>query len=214
MPSRLHLSTILLAAAILWGAALVVEGVAVSGAWFHPFSGVVGALVLLLAIFDIWAWRLRILQGWFVPRPDIRGTWQVELRSDWKDPRTGERLGPVTVYLAVRQTFSTLSIRMMSAESTSALVASEIKKDVDGTYRVAGIYHNEPKLSVRERSSLHYGAFLLSVQGDPAKDLAGHYWTDRSTQGELQSLARHATISLSFGEAAMLFSAARATPAA
>ena len=42
MLSRLHLSTILLIAAALWGGMLVFEGVAVNGTWFRPFSTVVG----------------------------------------------------------------------------------------------------------------------------------------------------------------------------
>ena len=169
MLSRLHLSAILLLAALIWGAMLVIEGVAVSGAWFRPFSTVVGGILLVLVAFDLWAWRFRFLHGWFVPRPDIRGTWMVELRSDWKDPSTGHATAPRIVYLAVRQTFSTLSIRMMTAESESRLVTAEITKAADGVYRVAGVYVNEPKLSVRDRSPIHYGAFLLDVQGEPPK---------------------------------------------
>lgn len=201
MLSRLHLSSILVVAAALWGVILVVEGVAVSGAWLRPFSIVVGALMLLLAVFDLWAWRFRILHGWFVPRPDLRGTWRVELQSDWKDPVTDAVIGPIVAYLVVRQTFSTLSIRMLTAESASELVAAEINKAGDGTYRLAAVYRNEPKLSVRERSPIHYGALVLDVQGDPVKDLAGYYWTDRNSRGELRSLARHKTVAGSFKEA-------------
>ena len=154
MLSRLHLSVILLLAAGIWGVMLVVEGVAVSGTWFRPFSTVVGVLLLLLVAFDLWAWRLRFLQGWFVPRPDIRGTWRVELRTDWKDPTTGGVVAPITAYLVVRQTYSTLSLRMLTPESSSELAAAEISKAADGTYRLAAVYRNEPKLSVRDRSPI------------------------------------------------------------
>lgn len=204
MLSRLHLSAILLVASALWGGLLLYQGVAVKGSWFHPFSGVVGVLVLLLAAFDVWAWRLRILQGWFVPRPNLRGTWRVELQSDWKDPSTDRIIGSIVAYLVVRQTFSTLSIRMLTAESASELVAAEINKASDGTYRLAAVYRNEPKLSVRDRSPIHYGAIVLDVQGDPAKDLAGYYWTDRNSRGELRTLARHDAIASSFTEAQKL----------
>jgi hypothetical protein len=194
MLSRLHLSAILLIAAAIWGTMLLVEGVAINGSWFRPFSAVVGILVLLLAAFDLWAWRLRFLQGWFVPRPDIRGTWRVELRSDWKDPTTNAVIAPIAAYLVVRQTFSALSLRMLTPESSSELLAAEISKAADGTYRLAGVYRNEPKLAVRDRSPIHYGAITLEIQGDPVKDFAGHYWTDRSTRGELRSHGRHARI--------------------
>ena len=207
MLNRLHLSVILLLAAAIWGTMLVVEGVAVSGTWFRPFSTVVGVLLLLLVAFDLWAWRLRFLQGWFVPRPDIRGTWRVELHSDWKDPTTKEVVAPIAAYLVVRQTFSTLSLRMLTSESSSELVAAEISKASDGTYRLAAVYRNEPKLSVRDRSPIHYGAIVLDVQGDPVKDLVGYYWTDRSTRGELRTLARHDTIAGSFREAEVLLTA-------
>ncbi|GMV19521.1 MAG: hypothetical protein AMXMBFR56_77450 [Polyangiaceae bacterium] len=201
MLSRLHLSTILLVAAALWGAMLVFEGVALNGTWFGPFSTVVGVLVLLLAAFDLWAWRLRILHGWFVPRPDLRGTWRVELQSDWKDPVTDAVIGPIVAYLVVRQTFSSLSIRMLTAESASELVAAEINKAGDGTYRLAAVYRNEPKLSVRDRSPIHYGALVLDVQGDPVKDLAGYYWNDRGSRGEVRTLERDDSIAGSFKEA-------------
>ena len=201
MLSRLHLSAILVLAAALWGGLLVVEGVSVNGAWLRPFSTVVGVLLLLLAAFDLWAWRLRVLNGWFVPRPDLRGTWRVELQSDWKNPATDSGVGPIVAFLVVRQTFSTLSVRMLTAESASELVAAEINKASDGTYRLAAVYRNEPNLSVRDRSPIHYGAIVLDVQGDPVKGLAGYYWTDRNSRGELRTLARHVSTAGSFQEA-------------
>lgn len=204
MLQRLHLSVILLLAAAIWGVMLVIEGVAISGKWFRPFSTVVGGVLLLLVAFDLWAWRLRLLQGWFVPRPDIRGTWRVELRSDWKDPESGQTIAPISAYMVVRQTFSMLSVRLLTAESTSVLVAAEINKAPDGTYRVAAVYRNEPALSVRHRSPIHYGALVLEVQGDPVTSLAGHYWTDRSTRGELRTMDRHSTIASSFDHARKL----------
>lgn len=204
MLSRLHLSVILLLAAGIWGTMLVVDGVAVSGTWFRPFSTVVGVLLLLLVAFDLWAWRLRFLQGWFVSRPDIRGTWRVELQSDYKDPATDEIIAPISAHLVVRQTFSTLSLRLLTSESSSELVASEISKATDGTYRLAAVYRNEPKLSVRHRSPIHYGAIVVDVLGDPVKRLTGHYWTDRNTRGQLQTLERHSTLASSFDEAQSL----------
>lgn len=204
MLSRLHLSAILLVAAALWGGMLLFEGVAVNGTWFRPFSTVVGALLLLLVAFDLWAWRLRFLQGWFVPRPDLRGTWRVELQSDWKDPETDKVVGAIVAYLIVRQTFSTLSVRLLTVESTSELIAAEITKAADGTYRLAAVYRNEPKLAVRDRSPIHYGAIMLDVQGDPVTGLSGHYWTDRNSRGEIRTLARHGTIARSFNDAQRL----------
>lgn len=204
MLQRLHLSVILLLAAAIWGVMLVVDGIALSGEWFRPFSTVVGGVLLLLVVFDLWAWRLRLLRGWFVPRPDVRGTWRVELRSDWKDPGSGQTVAPIAGYMVARQTFSKLSLRLLTAESSSELVAVEINKALDGTYRIAAVYLNVPALSVRARSPIHYGALVLDVQGDPVTSLAGHYWTDRSTSGELQTLGRHSKVASSFDHASKL----------
>jgi hypothetical protein len=219
MLSRLHLSTILVLSVALWSGLLLVEGVTVNAAWLRPFSTVIGVLLLLLAVFDLWAWRLPVLHGWFVPRPDLRGTWRVELQSNWKNPATEARVGPIVAYLVVRQTFSALSVRMLTAESASELVAAEINKANDGTYRLAAVYRNEPMLLVRDRSPMHYGAILLDVQGDPVTSLAGYYWTDRNSRGELRTLARNVSPAGSFQDAQRLLpaepkSTAPAEPAA
>jgi len=187
--------------------------VTVNSAWLHPFSTVIGVLLLLLAAFDLWAWRLRVLHGWFVPRPDLRGTWRVELQSNWKNPATDSGVGPIVAYLVVRQTFSALSVRMLTAESASELVAAEINKASDGTYRLAAVYRNEPNLSVRDRSQIHYGALMLDVQGDPVKSLAGYYWTDRNSRGELRTLARNVSPAGSFQDAQVLLPAGQKSPA-
>ncbi|MGB8295730.1 MAG: hypothetical protein WCG85_09920 [Polyangia bacterium] len=205
MLSRLHLSVILLLAAVIWGTMLVVDGVAVSGTWFRPFSTVVGILLLFLVVFDIWAWRLPFLQGWFVPRPDVRGTWRVLLQSDWKEPASGQTIAPILAFLVVRQTFSMISMRMLTAESASELVGAAIAKAEDATYRISGVYRNEPKLAVRERSPIHYGALLLDVEGSPVERLAGHYWTDRSTRGQIVSTARKSEIFGNFDGASRAF---------
>jgi hypothetical protein len=201
MLSRLHLSVLILLAAGIWARMLTFDGIAVNESWFRPFSTVVAVLLLLLSIFDRWAWRLRVLRGWFVSRPDIRGTWHIELRSDWKDPDTDDVIAPFSAHLVIRQTYSTLSLRLLTSESSSKVIASEIGKEADGTYRLAAVYRNEPRLSLRARSPIHYGAIMLDIQGDPVKNLVGCYWTDRKTRGELRSLSRHMTFASSFAEA-------------
>jgi hypothetical protein len=206
MPSRIHLSAILLIAASLWAAVLSFAGVPLSTTWFRPFSPVLSVLLLLFVAFDLWAWRFRFLQGWFVPRPDVRGTWRVVLQSDWKEPATGQTIGPITAFLVIRQTFSMISMRMLTVESSSELVGAAIAKANDGTYRISGVYWNEPKLSVRDRSPIHYGGLLLDVEGSPVERLSGHYWTDRATKGEIASVAHKIEQLVSFDSASRAFS--------
>jgi hypothetical protein len=65
------------------------------------------------------------------------------------------------------------------------LLSVELLRSTDGSFRVAAIYRNEPKVEVRQRSPIHYGGMLLTVQGEPPSRLEGHYWTDRNTRGDL-----------------------------
>lgn len=192
MIERLPLSAIILTAAAVWGILLLLQGVPVSPDWFRPFSRVVGVLMILLTAFDLWLWRWPIFRGWLVKRPVLTGTWRAEVRSNWVDPATGQRIAPILAFMVIRQTFSRLTLRLMTGESGSELLGAEIILGSDGTYRVFGVYRNEPRLTVRHRSEIHYGALELRVAGSPPECMEGHYWTDRATAGELLLSNRNA----------------------
>lgn len=181
MPSRLQLSTFLVMAAILWGLSLVMMGIAISPIWLRPLSIVTGGLLMALAAFDKRLWRLRLLHGWFVHRPDVNGTWRVIIR-----PVNNPGVSQVDGFMVIRQTFSTLSLRLLTAESSSELLAGSVVRAPDETYSLAGVYRNDPRLAVRDRSPIHHGGILLQVIGDPPAALKGHYWTDRSSCGEIE----------------------------
>jgi hypothetical protein len=190
VPSQIQVSALLLVASVVWGVALLASGTPVGAAFFKPLSTVSGALVLALSAFDLWLWRVPVLQGWFVRRPYLWGTWRVVFRSNWVDPTTGQVISPRIGYMLVRQTFSSIRMRLMTDESTSELLVDDIVIDPDGTFRVFAVYRNESKLEVRERSPIHYGALALTVQGSPAQALVGFYWTDRNTRGDIELTKR------------------------
>ena len=81
MIEKLHLTTVLLIAALIWGVLLIVDGTVVSLTWFRHLSVVTGALLVLLTIFDLYLWRLAILRSWFVKRPLVDGTWRSQSHS-------------------------------------------------------------------------------------------------------------------------------------
>jgi len=201
MISKIHLSTILLVTSLIWGILLIISGVSVSIEWIRYFSIVTGILLLIISGFNTWLWRLPILQGWFVKRPDINGTWQTTIQSDWIDPSLGETIGPVKGYTVIRQTYSSLSLRLMTKESSSELIGSEIVAHKDDTFRVAGIYRNDPIQLIKIRSPIHNGAILLQVIGKPVTSLKGHYWTDRNTSGEIELIGRRSQIYSDFASA-------------
>lgn len=200
MISRLHISAILLVASGVWGVALLLAGVPVTAAWFKPFSIVVGALVLVLSVADKWLWRIRWLRPWLFNTPDLNGTWKVAIRPT--APESSPR--KVGAYMVIRQTFSTISLRLLTAESRSETLSANVVRCDDGTYRLAAVYRNTTRLQVRERSPLHHGAFILDVHGGPPDSLAGQYWTDRFSQGELVLSDRNPKLAHSFEQAAKL----------
>lgn len=206
MISRLHLTPIVLLVGAVWLVLLVIDGVAVELRWLRYVTTVVPILLVLLGAFDNWLWKARWLNGWFTKRPVLCGTWEVSLQTEWVDPKTGTTPGPITCYMSVRQTFSSLSMRLMTPESASWLIAHNIVRSNDGVFQVAGVYMNKPNLPLRgERSEIHYGAILLDVQGQPPTALEGHYWTDRRTRGTMRFTRRKAKSFATYEEARAAF---------
>jgi len=186
---------------LIWALAQLVSGAGLQPGFFKPASNVVSAAVVLAFVFDRWMWRWIVFRGWLVKRPDLQGTWRVELQSNWTLPESQARIAPIEGFLVVRQTYSRLSMRLLTAESTSRLRGAEITCDADELYEVAGVYSNEPKVGVRDRSPIHNGAISLAVRGTPPTALEGHYWTDRGTRGELTATSRVAKLFATFQDA-------------
>ena len=154
---------------------LILNGVAVEAAWARYLSfvpAVVGALVLF---FDLWAWRW--LPTWISRRPILAGTWRAQVV-----PASG---APVEGFMVVRQTFSQVSLRLLTEKSASASLTASIRRDPDGVFEVASIYRNRPRLLEQQQSRPHLGGLWLHV-GDTAGDrVEGSYWTDRDSKGEV-----------------------------
>lgn len=186
-----YVKAIVYTAAAIWAIVLLISGQRLSSGLLRPLSTVVSIVVLLCIGFELWFWKWRILHRWFVKRPVIDGTWRAEIRSEWIDP-SGNRIGPIEAYAVIRQTLTTLSVRLMTQESNSTLVGTEIVCSADGQYCLSGVYRNEPRFQERNHSQIHYGAIRLNIVTSPSEKLEGHYWTDRNTAGEMEFSARHA----------------------
>jgi hypothetical protein len=204
--SRLHITVLLGAAVFVWCLLLLTQGTPVTKEHLAPFSSVVVFLVTIGLLFEHVLWHQRCFHGWFVQRPDLRGTWRVELRSDWIDPKTGRRIEPIEGFMAVTQTLSRLQMHLMTAESQSWLVAERVTTSPKNRgYRVVAVYTNEPDPHLRgNRSEIHYGALVLDTHGvtpSTPDRLSGEYWTDRGTKGTLTLSSRASTIYSRFQEA-------------
>jgi hypothetical protein len=191
MTAERYIKAIVYGVVLAWTVVLYANHEAINSSWLRPLSAVMTAVLYAVMAFDLWLWRIPFLHSWFVKRPVIDGTWKVEIRSNWKNPATGKDVAPVEGYMVIRQTFSTLSLRLLTAESSSELVGTEIVCSADGLYCVSGVYRNEPRFQVPERSEIHYGAVWLKIIDEPVQKVMGHYWTDRETAGEMELGSRH-----------------------
>src|SRR3569623_1017994 len=177
MNSERYIKAVIYATALAWPIILYVNHEALRSAWVGPLSTATGIVIYAGIAFDLWFWKLPFLHGWFVKRPIIDGTWKVEIRSQWRSPGSGLGIPAGEGYMIVRQTLSTLSLRLLTQESSSELIGSEVVCSADGLYCVSGVYRNEPRLEVRSGSPIHYGAVWLKVIDDEAeKKVIGHYW--------------------------------------
>src|SRR5207244_1086903 len=138
---------------------------------------------------------------WFVDRPYLKGTWKGVLVSSYVDPATQKPVPPIEAYLVIRQTYSSIHLRLMTKESASESVANNIPKGEDGVYSVASVYRNTPQLAHRHRSAIHHGALIMRVEGDPVMALTGEYWTDRMTRGEMRFMEKSDTLYFDFESA-------------
>jgi len=185
MLTEVQLSTLIFIAVVIWAVFLALRGTPLSKSLFEPFSNVTGALVLILAFFDKWAWRWKIFYPWLVSTPYLEGTWKGKVKSNWIDPKSNTTSGNIDAFLVIRQKFSKIYANLITKESSSELLTGELIKNSDETWQLVGAYRNTPRISLRERSPIHHGAVILQIKGQPPIGLEGQYWTDRNTQGEM-----------------------------
>ncbi|MCO7216510.1 MULTISPECIES: hypothetical protein [unclassified Halomonas] len=193
MLTRLHISSFIGLTIAVWLLALWLQRMPVLSADFvKSFGTVVGTITLSVALFNKYMWSWKIFKGWYVKRPDLRGTWKAELKSSWLNPETGEGIAPIYGYAVIRKSMTFLSLRLMTKESKSVLVAHSIEQqEDDDLFKLVGVYRNEPKIELQGvRSEIHHGSFSLEIHGSPVEELEGHYWTDRATKGGIKLVGR------------------------
>ena len=198
--SRLAVTVLVSISAVAWFLLLLSAGLDVPLGFFSPVGKVVTGIILLLGAFDKWLWRL--LPSKLVKRPKVYGTWRVALISNWVDPSTGEVVNSIDAFLAIRQTFSAIDARLLTLESKSQQLSAQlVPSPADDEYLLVAVYRNEPKLLIRGRSPIHFGALILRIPAEPSRNLAGEYWTDRMTCGELSGRDRDGKHFSSFTDA-------------
>lgn len=209
---RLHITAFVVIAAAVWLAVLLFQGTPVVWAHAQPFSLVVSSLVGIGLLFEFVLWRQPWLHGWFVKRPDLRGTWRVQLKSSYIRSETNERVPMIICYMGVKQTLSKLQMHLMTPESESWLVAEHVRPSPSGNgFQVIGVYTNEPNVHLRDEriSEMHQGAIIVETHGPSLRPttLTGKYWTDRKTTGTMEFTARTDDLCTRFVDAQRALSA-------
>jgi hypothetical protein len=185
MLTRTHITVLLGTAVVVWASALLVFHLPVTWEYTKPFAFTVSALSVACIVFEKWLWKWRLFRGWLVNRPDVQGTWRARLISTAASDT--DKPAPNDWVMVIRQTFSTLSARLYTRESTSFLLAHNLVRHSDGIFQIVAVDQNTPDVLLRgDRSEIHNGAMLLEVRGDPPTTLTGHYWTDRRTKAKIE----------------------------
>ncbi len=203
MRRKIYISSVVFLIYVVWLFVFWLQDISVWNFYsLIPFGVVLFIIMSAVDIFDRYIWSWKILKGWYVKRPDIRGTWEVELESSWIDPKTNKKIPPIYGYVAIRQTLTFLSVRLMTQASKSELVAHSIEEqEYRDLFKLVGVYRNEPKIEQRSVSEIHYGSFVLDIHGSPVCEMQGHYWTDRGTKGGMKLSNRVKDIYSTYEEA-------------
>jgi hypothetical protein len=186
--TRSQITALLGLATLTWGTWLLFAGVTVGLVYLTPFSLTVGVLVGAITLFNMYLWRWPVFRSTLSDRPILCGTWQLEIESNFVDEVTGDKK-KIEAYYLIRQTYTQLSIRLLTKETTSKTLSAQLIKSDDGEWTLQGTYLDTPAVPFREQSKIHYGAFLLRLAGDPISSFHGQYWTDRDTKGTVRSIA-------------------------
>ena len=137
-------------------------------------------------IFTTWLWRWKRLQGWLIPFPDLNGTWQGTIQTNWKDA-DGKTPGPIPTILTIKQSFARISCVMRTGEMESYSYVEGFRIDKDAQIRkLCYSYTSSPKTALRDRSTPHDGTMLFNIMGESANRLEGEYWTQRRTTGTVK----------------------------
>lgn len=186
---------------MVWGAFLWILGLELTWDYAKPYSFTLTVLTLSLWLFDKYLWKTWPISLFF-KRPNLNGTWQVNLQSSYVYPQTAERVPEIKGFAAIRQTFSTISLRLMTEQADSFLIVGSVDVQEDGASFLTGVYQSDPSILLRSKvSEIHYGSFRYRILGSPPTEMSGHYWTDRNTNGSITIFDRKKEIFDSFTHA-------------
>lgn len=173
----------------------------------RPFLSAITVAGIILGIYNYWAWRFIGIRAWVAKTPDLSGTWQFKLQSEWVDPKTSQRVPEINGYAQVDQTAGHFTLRMFTIESHSKTIAYAFAYD-QSVYTLSIVYENKPNIRFRQnRSRFHLGAATFLVRSVYPDRIEGEYWTERETIGTLRLTERRRSAINSYSDGERLYHA-------
>lgn len=193
----------IVAVVTLYIAALIVlvEGIGSEKQFLKATSWVPLAIMLVLTTYERWLWKIGP-----VGVPILAGTWRVALTSSYEDPNAPGLPIVRTGYLICIQTATQLTVRLLTAESSSVSLASKLQRRGDSQYELSWVYQNTPRALIQDQSPVHFGSVIAeNLSGRRIQSVSGSYFTSRRTIGEFVASDRKRKIASSMGAATILF---------
>lgn len=151
--------------------------------YLKPIPTVVSLDLAIIFIFVKWLWKWNKLYPWFVPFPNLNGTWKGQLQSNWICPNTKEKIKSIPIILTINQSFTNTSCIMRTEEMCSESFSGEIIRNIESEKsKIIYSYKSDPRADIRHRSPSHFGTVVLDIVNNNLK-LDGEYWTSRETTG-------------------------------
>jgi hypothetical protein len=184
VPTPLATRLIIALAAGLWLILAFVLKAPVDHVWLKYLGGITSVVIVLLLIFDRWAWRW--LPVAVSKRPNLQGTWKAELHYQWPD---GAPTQTKDCFIVIRQTYSTVTVDMhfdiSDSQSRSAAIV-----ETNGRRSLWWSYLSVAHALEQEGNPPHRGGAELVISPKPTLSLAGDYWTERKTRRRLATSGR------------------------
>ena len=127
---------------------------------------------LIMIAYEKWLWRYNPFEKMPVLKKKYTGT----LFSTYDELERDATL-------EIKQTLLSIKVIFTTGESKSKSISASIDK-IQDEWQLTYSYLNVPQAKVRDRSSIHYGTALLSIEN--TEKLQGQYFTDRKTTGDMK----------------------------
>jgi hypothetical protein len=184
MPTPLATRIIIGLSAGLWLVLAFVLHAPVDKTWLKYLGAIASIIVVLLLIFDRWAWRW--LPVAVSKRPNLQGTWKAQLNYQWP---AGTPTQTKDCFVVIRQTYTTVSVAMHFDISDSHSRSAAIV-ETNGQRSLWWSYLSVAHTLEQGDNPPHRGGAELAISLKPRTSLAGDYWTERKTHGRVITSAR------------------------